>query len=138
MGLENKINILFNKNLQEDDIKSVVEQTEKADCILYDLDNEKYASRLLSSYEKVSILYEGYKIPGEGGCLSASKDSSSFTISIYQHTHVTAALNLRVNWEHWERDFDECEEWIDFERYIRFLLTITQGIPIKAINIEYE
>ncbi len=138
MGVDCNIKLDFKIKFNKTIIETIIDKTQKAGCEIYSRSRENGTYPILSHDEAVTYFYEGYKIPKEGGALYASKDSAHFIIYFYQNIAGLGAFGLMLASNHWEKTFSDGKKYIDFARYIRFLMHITQNFPLDAINIEYE
>lgn len=132
MSLDLQIKIIFTEPIKESHIRSIVRNGSNLGCVFFD----NTINDCLTVEDISNILYDGYKIAGEGGSISVNNNSSQFRISVYQETKKNAALSVHLTYNYWKRNPPLLD--YDFERYIRLLLDMTADMPLKSISIEYS
>lgn len=136
MGLDRIIKLTFTEPLEEKHIISIINKAIYLGSIFYNYTEEKFACTLLSATEIAEHFYQKDNNDCFGGHLYMNNDTSYVSFSIYQAKNQKATLKVFLEVDYWEHP--QFEHHCDYERYIRFLLKIIQGIPLHTISIEFE
>lgn len=138
MSIDRIIYLDLNVQLSENDIKSILQETQSSGCDLYKRNPKTHTKLSLSLDEMATIAFRGYNTPRASGGFYAHLDTTRFILSFFQNFRGTASIGLMLMRDYWKKEFivdNEKEEKIDYARYVRFLMQIAHGLPVHSIKI---
>lgn len=136
MSIDRHIQIDYNVPFSKNDIKSILEKIQHFGCSIRIIEPKKHQDSL-SLDEMATRVFKGEnEIPIQGS-FKAHFDGADFYISFLQNLTKTTTLSIMFSRSYWKKKFKDGEE-CDLARYVNFMLSISEPLPIKSIKIYYE